>query len=205
MKKALITVAALLACLGCTRDRTSENPPIHINPNMDEQPKYKAQAESRFFADGSSMRQPVEGTVPRGWLRDNVVYYTGRNSDGALVREMPVPVTAELLQRGRERFDIFCSPCHSRVGDGQGMVVKKGLPPPPSFYEQRLRDAEDGYIFDVMTNGLRNMAAYKYQIPVADRWAIVAYFRELQQSRPAGRDDQPRDGRENIDEQRQSP
>jgi hypothetical protein len=178
----LIIFAGLLVLAGCTRHRTSEKPPIHLNQNMDDQPRYKAQAYSPFFANHMAMRDPVAGTIARDQLHEDVEYYTGRDKDSNLVKKNPLPVTMKLLRRGEERYNIYCSPCHSRVGDGRGIVVIRGLVPPPSFHEDRLRQIEDGHIFEVITNGLRNMPPYKYQIPVADRWAIVAYFRALQKS-----------------------
>lgn len=189
----IILILAMLTLLGsgCSRNQPSERTPIHLNPNMDDQPKFKAQTESPFFADGSAMRLPVRGTVARGQLHEDIAYYTGRDADSQLVETIPVPITMALMRRGRERFDIFCSPCHSRTGDGLGRVIGNGLSPPPSFAEQRLRDTADGHIFEVITNGVRNMPAYKYQIPVADRWAIVAYLRALQRSQNAEKADMP--------------
>jgi len=193
----IILMAAGVAWLsGCGRNQPSERPPIHLNQNMDEQPKFKPQAAGSFFTDGSAMRLPVAGTVARGWLREDSVFFLGRDGQGRLVRKIPVAVTMDLLRRGRERFDIFCAPCHGRTGLGQGTVVARGMPPPPNFHDDRLRTIEDGHIFDVMTNGFRNMPTYRYQIPVADRWAIVAYFRALQRSRQATRDDLPSEQRE---------
>ncbi len=195
------TMLCLVIALGCARNRPSDKPPIHLNTNMDEQPKYKPQAASEFFVDGQAMRQPVEGTVARGWLNEDVVFYTGRTEDGKLVKTSPVLVTMSLLERGRERFDIFCSPCHGKTGAAQdttAIIVKKGMLAPPSFHEQRLRDVEDGHIFDVMTNGIRNMPPYKYQISAEDRWAIVAYFRALQRSQNAAIDDVPESLRQDI-------
>lgn len=192
MKQATgILILVLLLIVGCTRQRPSEKPPIHLNPNMDDQPKLKAQGESRFFADGAAMRLPVEGTVSRGSLRADSIYYEGRHSDTTFVKVSPVTATAELLERGRERYDIFCSPCHGRTGDGRGMVVRRGMLPPPTFHQDTLRTVEDGYIFSVISNGIRNMPPYKYQISVEDRWAIVAYFRALQLSRNARQQDVP--------------
>ena len=144
-----------------------------------------------FFDNNATMRVPVEGTVPRGWLREDVEYYTGKTEDGELIDEIPVDITLPLLQRGHERFNIYCSPCHGAVGDGQGVIVKRGYVPPPSFHVERLRNIEDGHIFDVITNGLRNMPSYRHQIPVEDRWAIVAYFRALERSQNASAEDVP--------------
>lgn len=176
---------------GCYRGSPSEKPPIHPNPNMFDQPKYKAQSESKFFDDGATMRQPVDGTVARDQLNLDDAYYRGADSTGKQIEKNPVPITMSLLKRGKERFDIYCSPCHSRVGDGQGIMVQRKYIPPPSFHIDRLRQAPDGYIFDVITNGVRNMPAYKYQVQVADRWAIVAYVKALQRSHNAAFSDIP--------------
>lgn len=189
---ALFLIAMIhLFLLGCTRGRPSEQPPIHLNPNMDYQEKYVPQGPSRFFADGMAMRLPVAGTVARGELFEDRAYYYGRDEIDSLIATLPVSVTMELLQRGQERYNIYCSPCHSRTGDGQGIVVKRGMIPPPTFHEERLRRLPDGYIYDVISNGIRNMPSYRHQISVADRWAIVAYFRALQRSHNATIDDVP--------------
>ena len=181
----------LVLMIGCYRGSPSEDPPIHLNPNMDHQPKYKAQAESDFFKDGATMRMPVPGTVARGDLRADHVYYQGKNADGTLVNEAPVRIDMDLLKRGQERYNIYCAPCHDRTGAGQGIVIKKGFLPPPSFHLDRLREAPDGHFFDVISNGIRNMPAYNHQVQVADRWAIVAYIRALQRSQNARKSDVP--------------
>ncbi|MCX6835410.1 MAG: cytochrome c [candidate division Zixibacteria bacterium] len=197
MKTAFVILVAMLALVGCARHQASDKPPVQLAQNMYEQPKYKAQSESRFFADGLSMRPPVEGTVARGWLREDSAYYFGKIGD-KLVARAPVAMTMERLQRGRQRFDIYCSPCHGRIGTGQGIMAKKGMQAPPSYHEQRLRDVGDSHIFDVITNGLRNMPPYKYQIPVDDRWSIVGYVRALQRSQKATLEDVPLDLRDTI-------
>jgi len=166
---------------------------------MDTQPKYRAQAESRFFADGAAMRMPVPGTVARGQAREDSARFYGLDADGKPVGSVPVPITRPLLERGRERFDIFCAPCHSRLGDGRGIMVTRGYIPPPTFHSERLRGIEDGHLFGVITNGVRNMPAYRYQVPVPDRWAIVAYLRALQRSQNATRDDVPPELRETLE------
>jgi mono/diheme cytochrome c family protein len=175
---------------GCGRERPSENPPIHLNPNMDNQEKYKAQSEGDFFADGSTMRTPVPGTVARGQLREDAAYYTGKVEDGEYA-ENPEEITIQFLKRGRERYDIFCSPCHSRVGDGRGIMVNRGYVPPPTFHQDRIGDMKDGYLFEVISAGVRNMPAYAHQVGVEDRWAVVAYLRALQRSRNATEEDVP--------------
>ncbi len=192
IKRFVILLPMLAMVLsGCYQGRPSQKTPIHINPNMDSQPKYEAMERSEFFDNNATMRVPVEGTVPRGWLRENVEYFTGKNEDGEVIDQIPVDITLPMLQRGHERYNIYCSPCHGAVGDGQGIIVKRGYVPPPTFHADRLRGIEDGHIFDVITNGLRNMPAYRHQIPVEDRWAILAYFRALQRSQNASADDVP--------------
>lgn len=192
----LVLLVALVS--GCVRGRPKEKPPIHIVPDMDSQKKYKAQSESRYFEDGLAMRQPVPGTVARGHLDEDVAYFHGKDDDGEFVTKAPVSITLLNLQRGRERYDIYCAPCHGRTGDGAGIVVKKGFLPPPNIHDQRVRDFTDGYMFDVITNGVRNMPSYKHQINVADRWAIVNYVRALQRSQNATINDIPQDKRDSI-------
>ncbi len=180
----LIAVAGLSVNVltGCTRASESSKPPIHLNPNMDAQEKYEPQEASLFFEDGAAMRVPVEGTVARGELREDVVYYTGKDKSGTPVEVNPVEVTEALLTRGEERFNIFCAPCHSRLGDGKGIVIEKGFTKPPTFHVDSIKTMPDGHYFDVITNGIRNMPSYHQQVPVADRWAIVAFIRKLQQN-----------------------
>jgi len=195
----IISVLLLaLAVTSCYRGKPSEDPPIHPNPNMDDQPKYEAQERSEFFEDGATMRSPVPGTLARGDLREDSEFYQGRTSDGQLVRKMPVEINLELLKRGQQRYDIYCTPCHGGSGAGGGIVVKKGYLPPPSFHIDRLRQIEDGHIYEVITNGIRNMPAYNHQIPVNDRWAIVAYVRALQRSQNATLSDVPEELRNGI-------
>lgn len=158
--------------------------------DMHDQPRYKPLAASDFFDDGRASRLQVEGTVARGQLRTDELYYTGK-SGGNLSEVLPFPATRELLQRGRERFGIFCTPCHGALGNGEGMVVQRGFRHPPSFHTDRLREAPVGHYFDVMTNGFGAMASYASRIPPADRWAIAAYVRALQLSQNARLDDVP--------------
>jgi mono/diheme cytochrome c family protein len=183
-KKISLLILAMLIT-ACYRGKPSEDPPLHLNPNMDDQPRYDAQEPSQFFTDGSEMRAPVSGTVAQGQLHENVEYYYGRTADSLLVKKIPVPASMELINRGHERFNIYCSPCHDQTGSGQGIVVKKGFLPPPTFHQLRLREVEDGHIYEVIRKGIRNMPAYRHQINTADRWAIVAYVRELQRNQNA--------------------
>jgi mono/diheme cytochrome c family protein len=201
MKNLRLSITVLLSIgllAGCLQEKPSKNPPIHLNPNMDDQPKYEAMEESRFWTDRSVMRIPVEGTVARGQLNEDPAYFEGKNPDGSFLKKSPVKIDIYLLKRGQERFNIFCSPCHDRTGYGQGIIVKKGFLPAPSFHLDRLRQAEDGYIFDVITKGIRNMPSYKYQVPVPDRWAIVAYIRALQRSQNATLTDIPEKIRQTL-------
>jgi mono/diheme cytochrome c family protein len=195
---ALLTVLILLS--GCAREKPGQEPPVHLNPNMDLQPKYRPQAESKFFSDGSTMRVPVEGTVAQGGLKENTAYFEGRDANGEFIVGMPdsIALTMNLLERGQQRFDIYCAPCHGRVGDGQGIVVTRGLVPPPTFHSDRIRQMPNGQIFETITNGLRNMPAYKYQIPVEDRWAIISYLRALERSQNATVEDVPQSMRDEI-------
>ncbi len=167
---AVALALASLAAAGCRQ-------------GMFNQQRLKPLRPSALWADGSSARPLPAGTVPRGFLRTDRAYWAGQGPDGKFVTQIPVKVTKDLLLRGRERFDIFCSPCHGRTGDGVGMIVQRGFKRPPSFHVERLRNERIGYFFDVMTNGFGQMSSYAPQVPVADRWAIAAYVRTLQLSR----------------------
>lgn len=167
---------------------------------MYNQPKYKPLGESDFFSDRRASRPLPDGTVARGWLRADRKLYDGK--DGKyLATALPIPLTRELLSRGRERFNIYCSPCHDRTGEGRGMVVRRGYQRPPSLHIERLRDAPVGHFFDVMSNGLGAMPDYASQIPVEDRWAISAYVKALQLSRYAPVSDVPPQMRAQLEQQ----
>jgi mono/diheme cytochrome c family protein len=172
-----VGLLAVLALAGCRQD-------------MQDQPYFRPLAKSDFYADLRSARPPVEGTVARGQLNLDSYFYTGKvgNNPGDF---MPFPVTDDVLARGRQRFNIYCSPCHSRLGDGNGMIVQRGFRVPPSFHTERLRKAPLGYFFDVATNGFGAMPDYASQIPPRDRWCIVAYIRALQLSQGATAGDVP--------------
>ncbi len=187
----LFSLLAGVAFMGCFRGKPFEDTPIYIPHGMENQPKYLPQGPSEFFVDGAAMRMPVPGTVARGELYEDTAFYFGVDANGDTLREMPVPITMDLLKRGRERYDIFCAPCHSRVGDGKGIVVQYNFLPPPTFHDDRLRNVKDGHLFNVISNGIRNMPGYRHQINVKDRWAIVAYIRALQRSQNATIDDLP--------------
>ena len=152
--------------------------------DMFDQSRTKPLSESRFFADGRSARPALEDTVARGALHSDSMLETGKVS-GSDTTIFPLPVTREVLDRGQERFDIFCSPCHGRTGEGNGMIVQRGFKPPPSFHIDRLRQAPVGHYFDVITNGFGTMYSYSSRISAEDRWAVIAYVRALQLSRSA--------------------
>jgi mono/diheme cytochrome c family protein len=173
-----LALAALLAS-GC-----------EIRKAMFDQPKYKALQASEFFGDGRSARPLVEGTVARGFLRADKHLYEGV-VDGKPAEAFPFAVTAADLARGRERFNIYCSPCHDQAGTGNGMVVQRGFKVPPSYHIARLREAPPGYIYDVITRGFGQMSSYAAQVPPEDRWRIVAYVRALQLSQNAKLEDVP--------------
>jgi cytochrome c553 len=158
--------------------------------NMADQPALRPLQGSDFFADGSGMRPPLEGTVSRRAGAVDPVFSTGQDASG-LVTELPVALTLELLQRGQERYDIFCAVCHGHTGHGDGMIVTRGFPAPASFHDQRLLDASVGYYFSAMTNGFGRMYSYASRIPAEDRWAIAGYVKALQLSQNATLDDVP--------------
>jgi mono/diheme cytochrome c family protein len=174
---ALLLVAGVV--VAGPRGGASSRPPIHINPNMNVQPRAEAQAASGFFYDGAEMRAPVEGTVARGELHDGGAYWTGLDANG-FAASVPMAVDDAVRARGHRRFDIYCAACHDKNGTGKGILFERGKIPTPSFHTDRLRQVPDGYLFGVITNGFGLMPSYAYPIPVRDRWAIIAYLRDLQ-------------------------
>jgi len=171
--RTVLGLLALAILVGCRND-------------MHDQPRFKPLAKSDFFADMRASRAPVENTVARGQLNEDTYFYTGKiGSNPGDYMPAEVPVNQATLERGRERFDIYCAPCHSRLGDGNGMVPQRGYRHPPSYHQERLRKAPLGYFFDVMTNGFGAMPDYAMQITPEDRWKIVAYIRALQLSQDA--------------------
>jgi hypothetical protein len=168
----------MLVLTGCRQD-------------MHDQPKYIPLRPSSFFADGRSSRPAIEGTVARGKLREDAALYRGKGPDGQPVTDFPFPVTREIVLRGQDRYNIYCTPCHDRLGNGDGMIVRRGFRKPPSYHIDRLRQVPNGYIYDVITNGFGAMQDYAAQIEPRDRWAIVAYVRALQLSQNASIDDVP--------------
>ena len=167
----LLSAFCLLFLTACRQD-------MHV------QPRYKALDPSTFFDDGRSARPVVPGTVARDQLRTDEAFYTGK-LNGVEVATFPMPISRADLERGRERYNIYCTPCHDRLGNGQGMIVQRGFPPPPSYHTDRLRQAPVGHFFSVMTNGYGTMYSYASRITPEDRWKIAAYIRVLQLSQAA--------------------
>lgn len=187
----IATIGLFIVSVGCRYD-------------MQDQPRYKAYKKSDFFTDGRASRDLPEGTVARNNLRENKVFYTGKkeNADPNVqvqtttspsgntlvtsfpndIEKSPVPLTKELLERGETKYNVYCTVCHGPVGNGDGMIVRRGYPQPPTYNDDRLRNAPDGHFFDVITNGWGRMNSYAHQVSPADRWAIVAYIRALQLS-----------------------
>jgi mono/diheme cytochrome c family protein len=197
---ALIAIAAvaLSACGGNHRDQL----------------RYDPLQESQFFEDKVSARPLVEDTIARGKLQNDPHLYTGRDgggqtgeaaADAPLVKSFPFPVTRPVLERGQKMYIANCAPCHSPVGDGQGMIVRRGFQPPPSLHIQRLRDVEVGHYYDVITNGYGAMASYADQVEPRDRWAITAYIRALQLSQNASLSDVPEEERSKLDQPQPTP
>jgi len=200
VSRALLLWALLAGCRG----QPSDKPPIHLVPDMDWQPKYQAEEASAFFADGRAMRPLEEGTVARGQLHEDGEYWRGRVGD-KYVAKVPIPVDRALIRRGQDRFNIYCSPCHDRTGSGKGMVVRRGYPQPVDLTGDRAKSLPDGQIFDTISRGARNMPAYRKQIPVEDRWAIVTWVRVLERSQQTTLADIPPDQRDRIQLQGTNP
>jgi hypothetical protein len=182
----LALTGVLLVCAGCRQD-------MHV------QPRYNPFDPTDFFNDGQSARLPVAGTVPRGdlTLGPLELLYSGK-VNGQPATAFPFPITEEIVERGRERFNIYCTPCHGLSGDGDGMIVQRGFRRPPSLHEDRLRTAAVGHFFDVITNGFGVMYPYGYRVPPRDRWAIISYIRALQLSRQVSIDDVPEAERQKL-------
>ena len=166
----------------------------YLRQDMADQPKNKALSPSDFFGDGRSERPLVENTVARGSLQTDALVIPKDSND------FPLPLNAELLERGEGRYKIFCSPCHGLQGDGNGMVAMRGMKHPPSYHIDRLRQSPNGYYYDVITNGFGAMQGYDAQVPPRDRWAIIAYLRALQLSRSARAADLPAELREKLNQ-----
>ncbi|HXA51534.1 MAG TPA: cytochrome c [Candidatus Acidoferrum sp.] len=159
--------------------------------DMHDQPKYIALRPSSFFNDGRSARPIPDNTIARGHLDEDRVFYTGRDASGKLVNEFPIPITKEVILRGQDRFNVYCTPCHDQTGSGNGMVAQRGFRHPPSYHTERLIQMPVGHFFDVITNGLGAMQDYSAQVQPVDRWAIAAYIRVLQLSQSATINDVP--------------
>lgn len=170
---------------------------VSCRQDMHDQPRYEPLQPSELFRDRRSERPLIPGTVARGFLRADEAMYTGK-VNGQAVTTFPFPVTKDVIVRGRERFNIYCSPCHSKLGDGRGMIVQRGFSPPPSYHTDRLRNAPVGHFFDVITNGFGAMQSYAARVDPQDRWAIIAYIRALQLSRNARENDVPADKQQEL-------
>ena len=182
-----ITTGLLLFAVSCRRD-------------MQDQPKYKPLGQSHFFADGRDSRPIPPGTVARDEENENDAVHTG-DAGGAFTDTLPIPVNSALLHRGEDRYNIYCSPCHGPLGDGDGMIHRRGFWIPANLHTERLRTVPPGYLYQVVANGYGAMPEYKDQIPVRDRWAIVAYLRALQLSRHASISDLPAESRQQLEKQ----
>ena len=186
--RGLLGLAALaIFAGGCRQD-------MHI------QPKYLPYQETPFFADGRDERPVVPGTVARGHLRLDDLLYTGKEN-GEVADKFPFPMTREDLERGRQRYNIYCTPCHAYTGSGNGMIVQRGFPAPPSFHIDRLRQAPVGHFYQVMTDGHGSMYSYAARVEPEDRWRIAAYIRVLQLSQHATIEDVPEAERPKLNEQ----
>lgn len=189
--RASLAFLAALMLAGCAQ-MTTTSPPIEVFPDMDRQPKYKTQGASPFFADGRASQAPVPGTVAQGQLNEDEAFHAGL-AGGVYVDRNPLGITMAGLERGRERFNIYCAPCHDRLGTGRGIVSLRSNWIAGSLQDQRIRDMSDGEIFAVISVGRRTMPAYRFQISAGDRWAIVAYVRALQRTTSGTVEDVPAD------------
>lgn len=183
LRVVLLILSSTIALAGC--DYT-------LRQDMANQPRQNTLSPSNLFADGRSERQLLDNTVPRGSVEEDALFVPKDSN------VFPLPITQQLLERGRERYNIFCTPCHGIQGDGLGMVAMRGMKHPPSYHQDRLRQEPNGYIYDVITNGFGAMYGYSAQIPPHDRWAIIAYVRALQLSRNARVADLPANVREKL-------
>jgi mono/diheme cytochrome c family protein len=182
-RAALLIISVAFVLAGCNNT---------LRQDMANQPRQNALSPSSFFPDGRSERQPLDNTVPRGSVEDDALFVP-KDSNA-----FPLPITQQLLDRGQQRYGIFCTPCHGIQGDGLGMIAMRGMKHPPSYHQDRLRQEPNGYIYDVITNGFGAMYGYSAQIPPRDRWAIIAYVRALQLSRNAHVADLPADLRQKL-------
>jgi mono/diheme cytochrome c family protein len=189
----VFALASAVAVTGCARGCTSSRPPIHLNPSMDDQMKVLPQTASVFFFNGASMRDPVPGTVPIGGLKEDDAFFTGKGADGQFVATIPTTVDDAALERGRQRYVIYCQPCHDARGEGRGILFQRANVPTGNYHTEKILKYPDGQIFDVITNGVGLMGGYRWPITPADRWAIVAYVKQLQRERQARAANAPAD------------
>ena len=187
-------VLALFMIIGCEGTTDIER----LRQEMYNQSRFEPLEKNSFFADNRSSRPWIKGTVARGHLRTDAHLYAGI-VDGKPAETFPFPITRDVILRGRDRYNIYCSPCHGYEGDGRGMVVRRGMKQPPSYHVERLQNETPGYFFDVMTNGFGAMYSYASRIKPRDRWAIIAYVRALQLSQNATLDDVPADVRQRLE------
>ena len=192
-----LSVAAAALLFGC-RGQTSEKPPLWIKHGMEFQNKLLPYGRTTLFPDGRNMQRPPEGTVAVGFLKEDGAYWRGGEDTAHYVAKSPLRLTPMVMERGQERFNIYCTPCHSRTGAGGGMVVQKGFTPASNLTEERIAVMADGQLFHTITIGVRTMPSYGKQIPEEDRWAIVAYIRALQRSQRASINDVPENERANL-------
>jgi mono/diheme cytochrome c family protein len=181
-------VGLLLAAVlfSACRGQVSEKPQVQPIQNMYWQQKFKAFEPNDFFDDRRSMRLPVEGTIPRGHLKNDKAVFAGLNPDDSFVQRIPIEVNMDLLKRGQQQYNISCAPCHGYLGVGDGIVISRGYVPPPSFYDDRIIEMPDGEIYSAIYNGINSMPSYRNMVKRADdRWAVVAYIRALQASQRA--------------------
>ncbi|MGH7896678.1 MAG: c-type cytochrome [Candidatus Binatia bacterium] len=177
-----LSVFAVTLLPGCMRGCKSSSPPVLINSSMFNQPKYKAQSSSDFFYDGKTMQAPVAGTIARGRLPEDLVVETGKTADGQYVAASPVTADEALLARGKDRYGIYCRPCHDERGEGKGVLFQRANVPTANLLEKRFRDLPDGNLFETITDGKGLMPGYRYPLAARDRWAIIAYVRRLEQA-----------------------
>ena len=189
-----LVVLALFMVMGCEGTTDIER----LRQEMYNQSRFEPLEKNTFFADHRASRPWIKGTVARGHLRIDAHLYTGM-IDGNPAETFPFPITRDVILRGRERYNIYCSPCHGYEGDGRGMVVRRGMKQPPSYHIERLQNETPGYYFDVMTNGFGAMYSYASRIKPRDRWAIIAYIQALQLSQNATLDDVPADVRQRLE------
>ena len=192
----IIVLSSLLLAVGCFRGQPSDNSPIHLILNMDDQEKFEPFEKNTFFADESAMRMPVPGTIARDDVLNPPSESELHNAKNKL------KLTSSVMERGQQRYQIYCQPCHGAVGDGKGIVAQRGMTqgfvPPTNFQTADMRSKADGHYYHVITHGIRNMQSYGYQVSENDRWAIVHYIRALQRSQNASLKDVPASMRDKV-------